>query len=418
MSETRLAPQDWMRAPATLRVLAALRADGMEPRFVGGCVRDALAGRPVRDIDIATPLPPDDVIRRLEASGIKAVPTGLAHGTVTAVADHQPFEITTLRVDVETYGRHAKVAFTDDWVADAARRDFTINALSCAPDGTLYDPFGGVADLRAGRIRFVGDARARIREDYLRLLRYFRFHAHYGREAPDPETLAIIAQEAAQLGRLSGERVREELLKLLTAPNPVPVVEVMIARAVLQEVLPVAGGTPDAVTILLAVLRAETPGEAPDPLVRLAALVEPDRSEAASAARRLRLSNRDRTALIAMAEPEILINPHVPPRDRWRALRKLGVTLYREVLRLDWARRHAADDAVPSAAYHRAVDEAEDLVTKNFPLRGADIIELGVPAGPRLGDLLDQAEVWWAETGFRATRAECLAHLKGLIAAP
>ena len=415
MSEGRLSPQDWMRAPATARVIAALSGEGAGPRFVGGCVRDALAGRPVKDIDIATPLPPDEVIRRLEAAGLKAVPTGLAHGTVTAVADHRPFEITTLRVDVETYGRHARVAFTDDWVADAARRDFTINALSCAPDGTLYDPFGGAADLGAGRIRFVGDVGARIREDYLRLLRYFRFHAHYGREAPDPETLAIIEAEAGQLERLSGERVREELLKLLAAPDPVTVIGIMIGRGVLHHVLPVAGGTPDAVTILRAVLRAETPGEAPDPLVRLAALVEPDGTKAAAAAERLRLSNRHRRALVAMAETDTHVNPHRPPRDRWRALRKLGVTLYREVLRLDWARRHAADDAVPSAAYHRAVDEAEALVSKRFPLRGTDALKLGVPEGPRLGNLIDRVETWWAETGFSADRKACLDYLAGLI---
>ena len=423
MSEARLAPQPWMHAQATLRVIAALDAEDAAPRFVGGCVRDALAGRPVKDIDIATPLPPEEVTRRLKAASLKVVPTGLAHGTVTAVAEHKPFEITTLRVDVETYGRHAKVAFTDDWVADAARRDFTINALSCAPDGTLYDPFGGVADLRAGHIRFVGDARARIREDYLRLLRYFRFHAHYGRGAPDAETLSIIAQEAEGLHRLSGERVRDEILKLLGAPDPVPVVEIMIARNVLQQVLPLATGTPDAPTILRAVLRAETPEgtpegmpeDAPDPLVRLAALVEPDGVKADAAAKRLRLSNKDRRALIAMAQPDTHINPHLPPRDRWRALRKLGVVLYREVLRLDWARRHAGDDAVPSAAYHHAVDESEELVSKNFPLRGADILKLGVPTGPRLGELLDQAETWWAETGFTANRKACLDYLKGLI---
>ena len=420
MSAGRLAPQDWMRAPATERVLAALRAEGLEPRFVGGCVRDALAGRPVRDIDIATPLAPEAVMRRLEAAGIKVVPTGLSHGTVTAVVERRPFEITTLRVDLETYGRHAKVAFTDDWVADAARRDFTMNALSCTAEGTLYDPFGGAADLKAGRIRFVGDARARIREDYLRLLRYFRFQAHYGRTAPDPETLAVIAEEAAQLGSLSGERVREELLKLLSAPDPLPVVEIMIARGVLPEALPGAlpgaRPVPGAAAVLRALRRAEAPGAAPEPLVRLAALLEPDRAQAREAANRLRLSNRDRTALLAMAEPERLVDPHVSPRERWRALRKLGSALSREVLRLEWARRHAGGDAVPGAAFRKALEEAGDLAAKAFPLRGADAVALGVPAGPRLGALIGQAETWWAETGFRATRAECLAHLEALIA--
>ena len=412
----KIPPQDWMRASATRRVIAALTAEGGDARFVGGCVRDALAGRPVKDIDIATHLAPEKVMGLLTQAGLRAVPTGIEHGTVTAVAEHKPFEITTLRVDIETYGRHAKVAFTDDWVADAARRDFTFNALSCAPDGTLYDPFGGVEDLRAGRVRFVGDTRARIEEDYLRLLRFFRFQAHYGHQPPDPAILEIAAELAPNLARLSGERVRDELFKLLSAEDPVPVVDVMIARGILQHVLPVATGTPDAPTVLRAVLRAETPGEAPDPLVRLAALVKPDGAEASWAAERLRLSNKGRRALIAMAQPETHINPHLPPRTRWQALRKLGVTLYREVLRLDWARRHAGDDAVPSAAYHRAVDEAEALVSKSFPLRGADVLKLGVPTGPRLGELLDEAETWWAEDGFRASRQDCLARVKALIA--
>lgn len=412
---TKIPMQDWMRAPGTRKVIAALTAEGGDARFVGGCVRDALAGRPVKDIDIATHLAPEEVIRLLTQAGLKAIPTGIEHGTVTAVAEHKPFEITTLRVDVETYGRHAKVAFTDDWKADAARRDFTFNALSCAPDGRLYDPFGGVEDLRAGRVRFVGDPRARIGEDYLRLLRFFRFQAHYGREAPDPAVLDIAGELAPNLAKLSGERVRDELFKLLGAEDPVPVVEVMIARGILRHVLPIAGGPPDAATVLRAVLRAETPGEMPDPLVRLAALVEPDEAEANWAAERLRLSNKDRRALVAMAQPETHINPHLPPRTRWRALRKLGVTLYREVLRLDWARRHASDDAVPSAAYHNAVDEAEELVSKTFPLRGTDILKLGVPSGPRLGELLDLVEEWWAEDGFKASRKECVARAKALI---
>ena len=179
-----------MTAPETRAVLAALGAEGAAPRFVGGCVRDAVLGRPVKDVDIATPDPPERVVELIERAGLKAVPTGLAHGTVTAVARGRPFEVTTLRIDVETYGRHAKVAFTDDWQADAARRDLTINALSGTPDGRVFDYFGGLADLRAGRVRFVGDPRQRIREDYLRLLRFFRFHAYYGRGAPDPEGLA------------------------------------------------------------------------------------------------------------------------------------------------------------------------------------------------------------------------------------
>ncbi len=412
MSDTHIAPQPWMQAPATVKVMAALAAAGAAPRFVGGCVRDALAGRPVKDIDIATPLSPEAVMAALRRAGIKTVPTGIAHGTVTAVVAHTPFEITTLRIDVETYGRHAKVAFTDDWVADSARRDLTINALSCEPDGTLHDPFGGAEDLRAGRVRFVGDARARIEEDHLRLLRFFRFQAHYGKTAPEPGTLEVAASLAPKLRRLSGERVRDELIKLLRAADPVPVIEIMLARAVLQQVLPVSGTT----AVLRAILRSCTGDEeGADPIVRLAALIEPDGAKANEAAAHLRFSNRDRSALIALAEPEVHLDPALHPRDRWRTLRKLGVPLYRALLRLDWARRHSGDDTRPGDAFRQALDEAEDLAAKDFPLRGTDILDLGVPQGPDLGRLLEAVEIWWAEDGFRASRNGCLARLKAAI---
>lgn len=399
-----------MRAPETRRVIAALSVPEAMPRFVGGCVRDALAGRPVKDIDIATPLAPEAVMERLKAAGIKVVPTGLAHGTVTAIADHHPFEVTTLRVDVETDGRRAKVAFTDDWEADAARRDFTINALSCDAEGRLYDPFGGVADLKAGRIRFVGDARARIREDYLRLLRYFRFHAHYGREAPDTETLAIVEQEAKELHRLSGERVRDEILKLLSAADPLPALEVMIARGVLREVLI---GTFD-LAVLRALMRAEPANQAPDPLLRLAALLEPDVAIANGVAKRLRLSNKQMSALVAWLEPKALGDPGMPAHARWRALRALGPDLIDGRHRLDWARGHAKGKAKPDIAFESELAAALSLAAKSFPLRGADALKAGVPEGPRLGQLLEETETWWAEGGFAASRAECLRHLKGL----
>ncbi|MEE8534186.1 MAG: CCA tRNA nucleotidyltransferase, partial [Alphaproteobacteria bacterium] len=231
-----------MKAPATRAVVDALTADSAEVRFVGGCVRDAVAGRKVTDVDIATPDPPETVTRLLEAAGIRVVPTGIAHGTVTAVIRHRHFEITTLRRDVETYGRRAKVAFTDDWTADAARRDFTINALFCDPDGTLYDPFGGIDDLDAGRVRFVGDAVKRIKEDVLRLLRFFRFYAHYGRPPPDAEALAACRAMARALPGLSGERVSAELLRLLAAPDPAAVLALMIEAEVLAFVLPEVAG--------------------------------------------------------------------------------------------------------------------------------------------------------------------------------
>jgi poly(A) polymerase len=229
----RLAQQAWMHTPAIRRVVAALEEDGEEARLVGGCVRDALAGRPIKDIDLATPLRPEAVIERLERAGIRVVPTGLSHGTVTAIVGPRKdaVEITTLRVDRETDGRRAIVDFTDDWTADAARRDFTINAISLSSDGRIHDPFGGAADLAQGRVRFVGEASQRIREDFLRLLRFFRFHAYYGRGAMDPEALAAARELAPGLARLSAERVREELLRLLAAPDPLACLEAMrVAR--------------------------------------------------------------------------------------------------------------------------------------------------------------------------------------------
>jgi poly(A) polymerase len=236
----RLDPQPWMTAPETVAVMAALSAAGGEARFVGGCVRDALVGRKVRDVDIATHEPPERVLNLLARAGIKAIPTGIKHGTVTAVIGARHFEITTLRRDVETYGRHAKVEYTDDWQADAARRDFTMNALFCGADGSIYDPFGGAADLRAQRVRFVGDPEARIREDVLRLLRFFRFHAHYGKPPPDAAALAACRSLAHLLPTLSGERICAETLKLLSAPEPADVIDLMGEAGVLANFLPEA----------------------------------------------------------------------------------------------------------------------------------------------------------------------------------
>ena len=284
----RLALQPWMHAPATEAVIAALTAGGAEVRFVGGCVRDALLGRPVTDIDIATPDEPKRVIELLEAAGLKAVPTGIEHGTVTAVALHQPFEVTTLRRDVETYGRRAKVAFTDDWTADASRRDFTFNSMSCAPDGRLHDPFGGAADLEARRVRFVGDAEARIREDVLRLLRFFRFYAHYGAPPPDAEALAAVRIMAALLPTLAGERVAAETFKLLAAPDPAPVLVLMRDSGVLPHFLPEAQRL-ERLGHLTAIEGSLSLGAAPPR--RLAAALEGGEPAARAVARRFRLSN-------------------------------------------------------------------------------------------------------------------------------
>lgn len=396
-------PQDWMTGAPTRTVLAALAAGGAEARFVGGCVRDALAGRPVRDIDIATPLAPERVMQLISQAGLKAVPTGLAHGTITAVADHHPFEITSLREDVETFGRHATVAFTDDWKADAARRDFTMNALFCTPEGAIYDYFGGLADLRAGRVRFVGRAAQRIAEDYLRLLRFFRFHAHYGRGAPDPEGLAAAAAAAPQLIHLSQERVRAELLRLLEAPDPVPTLDIMILHRILAEELPEEGDTAPLARLLT--LEAGPP----DPLLRLAALVETDREGADAIAARLRLSNAQRDRLELLTQPPLPVAPGMTRRDLRIACYRIGKTAVADLLRLAAARRGG------TAELQAALTEAAAWPDLAFPVKGRDLIELGARTGPALGDLLEELERWWIHQDFQPDRGALLTRAGNLL---
>ncbi len=403
-------------APETQAVLAALSADGAEPRFVGGCVRDAVAGRPVKDVDLATPDPPERVTALLERAGIKAVPTGLEHGTVTAVSGGRPFEVTTLRVDVETYGRRARVAYTDDWQADAARRDLTINALSCAPDGTLYDPFGGLGDLRDGRVRFIGDPRQRIREDYLRLLRFFRFHAHYGKGGPDPEGLAAATELAAEATDLSGERVRDELLKLLAADDPLPVLELMHAHGVLRSFLPETAG----MAALAGLLTVEPDDDAPDSLRRLAAVLEPDLNAAEAVAKRLRLSRAERERLGQLLSsggpPDAAVRVGMPETRLRVALYRLGAEAARDGLLLDWARR-------PEDARSKLREDLQSGLAvmaawrpMRFPLQGRDAVALGIQPGPGLGALLAEIEAWWIAEDFQPDRQACLARLKNLAA--
>ena len=403
-------------APETQAVLAALSADGAEPRFVGGCVRDAVAGRPVKDVDLATPDPPERVTALLERAGIKAVPTGLEHGTVTAVSGGRPFEVTTLRVDVETYGRRARVAYTDDWQADAARRDLTINALSCAPDGTLYDPFGGLGDLRDGRVRFVGNPRQRIREDYLRLLRFFRFHAHYGQGGPDPEGLAAATELAAEATDLSGERVRDELLKLLAADDPLPVLELMHAHGVLRNFLPETAG----MAALAGLLTVEPDDDAPDSLRRLAAVLEPDLNAAEAVAKRLRLSRAERERLGQLLSsggpPDAAVRVGMPETRLRVALYRLGAEAARDGLLLDWARR-------PEDARSKLREDLQSGLAvmaawrpMRFPLQGRDAVALGIQPGPGVGALLAEIEAWWIAEDFQPDRQACLARLKNLAA--
>jgi len=403
-ADERIRPA-WLHDSALQKVLAALGAGGQEVRFVGGCVRDTLAGRPVNDVDLATPDPPDVVMKKLAAAGLKAVPTGIAHGTVTAVSGGKGFEITTLRHDLETYGRHAKVGFTDDWQADAARRDLTFNAMSLSPDGRLYDPFGGAADLAAGRVRFVGRAAQRIAEDHLRLLRFFRFYAYYGRGRLDPEARAAAKALAPKLRTLSVERLRDELLRILAAPEPLPVLRQMAALGVLAEALPEAGGLDRLAAFLPLEGRFRS---APDALLRLACLLDWDAAGIVALGRRLRLSNAQRRTLetvTAMARDLESL-----PAALDALLHRHGRAKVQAALLLAWAAAAAAGRAPPPAEVEADWARVAAWHDRDFPLRGQDLLEAGVAPGPQLGELLDDLESWWVAAG-RPDRAACLREL-------
>ncbi|MDY0883910.1 CCA tRNA nucleotidyltransferase [Dongia soli] len=394
-------PQPWMLQGAARHVYDALTAEGDEARFVGGCVRDALLGRKINDIDIATPLPPGKVIELLTSAGIKNIPTGIEHGTVTAVVNSEPIEVTTLRRDVETFGRQARVAFTDDWQADAARRDLTMNALSCRLDGRVHDYFGGLDDLTAGRVRFVGDPRTRMKEDYLRVLRFFRFHANYAAGEPDPAAMAAAKASASQLAHLSGERLRQETLKLLAAGRGPETWGHMLEAGIVSAYLPEAT---DQARLVLVAQREAALRIAPAAIRRLAALL-PGKTEALAVGTRLRLSRREQERLSGIAAgPEIMLE--LEPV----AVRRL-VYRHGNDLALDLLLVHAEDDAdlVQVAAI------AESWHAPRMPVGGKDLAELGLQPGAAMGRWLALAEAWWIAGDFRADRAACMSWLKAQL---
>jgi poly(A) polymerase len=405
----RLDPQPWMALPGTRRVLDSLTLDGAEARFVGGCVRDAVLARAVTDIDIATPLPPHEVLARLRSADIKAVPTGFEHGTITAVSNGRPYEITTLRRDVETDGRHAKVAFTDDWREDAARRDFTINALSCRSDGTLFDYFGGRADLQQGIVRFVGDPDARIAEDVLRLLRFYRFFAHYGRGQPDPAARAACQRMAHRLPSLSAERLREETVKLLRAPAPHAVLSMMRVDGVLGAYLPEATAF-ERLGRLVDIEQRLGRALQPDALLRLAGVTE-DGADIGGMADRLRFSKRERLRLVALHRA----GPRVPfdAAGLRRLFYRVGTDLVCDQVMLTEATKPN-----PHIAAVRSVLRAGAAwVPVHLPVNGEDVKALGIEHGEAIGSVLNAVEAWWIERDFRPDRVETLAQLREIVRA-
>ncbi len=370
MDGLTLPQADWQRR-AGLSGLVRILGD---VRFVGGCVRDTLLGIPVSDVDLATPLAPETVIEYLKQAGIAAIPTGIAHGTVTAVIESGPVEVTTLRRDVSTDGRHATVAFTDNWREDAARRDFTMNALYADPaTGAISDFFGGKADLEARRVRFIGDPYQRIAEDHLRILRFFRFLARFG-DSPDAAAVEACTARARDLMALSRERIRDELLKLLVAKDAVSVVELMIERGIFVPVLPEVAS---AVQLAHLAARESETGIAPDPIRRLAALLPAGAAESIGA--RLKLSNLQRRRLIAAV---------VPPEGEAKPL----------------AYRAGQESAVDRLLLSdRPISETVLVAgweAPRFPLRGGAIVARGIKAGPQVAKLLRQAEERWISEGF------------------
>ncbi|HJT42416.1 MAG TPA: CCA tRNA nucleotidyltransferase [Rhizomicrobium sp.] len=397
------AQHGWMTAPETVQVMTALG----EARFVGGAVRNALLGIAVVDIDIAVPMPPQEALARLSAKNIKVLETGLKHGTVTAIVGAHAFEITSLRRDVETDGRHATVAFTDDWAEDAARRDFTINALYASVSGEIFDYADGVEDLIAGKVCFMGDARARIAEDYLRVLRLFRFHAWYGKGEIDADGLHAAAEAKDKLKTLSAERVAKEFLRLLEAGNPAPVLRVMAATGILPELLPGA--------LQMRRLERLTQLDADnffprDAILRLAALLPDDSDAAHAASDRLKLSNADRTRLEqALSGDKITVQISAPAARR--LLYRLGPARFKDKVMLRWA-------GVPkgAGAWRMLLEMANNWQRPRFALTGRDVMQAGVPEGPDVGRLLAQVEDWWVGGDFAANEAALRDRLKAVIA--
>ena len=390
-----LAHAEWLKRPSTVAVLNALQAEGAEARVVGGAVRNALMGLPVKDVDVATTALPEDVMRLAANAGLQAVPTGIEHGTVTVVTGHVPIEVTTLRRDIETFGRHAHVIFTQDWTEDARRRDFKMNALYCSADGTVHDPLGGYPDLVVRRVRFIGEAAARIREDYLRILRFFRFFAAYDpAPQPDAEGLAAAVAEKAGLAQLSGERIRAELLLLLAAPRAIEAARTMHAAGLIEPLL----GVPGDVDRLARLAAIETAlAREPDALLRLAALALGPTCDAARLQERLRLSSAETARLSHAGVRHAALSPASDEHEAQAYIYRHGAQAFADGALIAWA---SSVDGPNDDARAQRVRLAERWQAPELPLRGADVLALGVQPGPEVGRVIAAFETWWIAEGF------------------
>jgi poly(A) polymerase len=396
-----LKPEGWLNDGALRRVFAALERAGGEARVAGGAVRNALMGEAVNDIDIATTLTPEQVMKAGEKARLGVHPTGVDHGTITLTVAGKPFEVTTLRVDVETFGRKARVAFTDDWQADALRRDFTMNALYCSRDGKIYDPTKGYADILRKRVKFVGSPSARIKEDALRILRFFRFHARYGAGAPDREGLAACVRHKAKLKGLSSERVRQELFKLLEAKRAADTIKLMAARNVLKVLFaPAADLTPLARMAKI----DQVLGLKADAVLRLVLVAK----DAPALRERLRLTNAETRRLEAIAHHEEP-TPRLRERERRVVLYHLGQDAWRDTVRLGWAKSKAS---ATSKTWKDFLSLADQWPIPRFPLTGKDLLSRGLKPGPALGRELNRLEDWWIASDFAADKESLLRKLE------
>ena len=386
-----LSDAPWLTEPALQRLFAALAAAGGEGRVAGGAVRNALLGEAVTEVDVATTLSPEQVTVACAAAGMGVHPTGIEHGTVTVVVDHHPFEVTTLRHDVETDGRRARVKFTDDWEADAQRRDFTMNALYCDARGTVHDFVNGWPDVQRRRVIFVGDPASRITEDYLRILRFFRFHARYGHGAPDAAGLAACAAMKAGLDGLSAERIRQEMFKLMVAPGAVETLRLMAEQGILSHLLPY---TEDWRVL------ARLP---PDPVLRLAVLAQ----DPPAMPERWRLSNHEARrleAIVSLLPP----TPALRPQEQRVILFQHGAEAWRDLVHLAWARSDAAPE---DAAWQDLLDLPDRWPIPCLPVAGRDLLAAGMSPGPEIGVMLKRLEDWWVASDFQPTRDELLKRL-------